>query len=171
MQPDLEESQNPPGTTSHGVCSAAICLQESGCSSESHLFSKALKNHLSEGQKLLWVSADAELETALLSTQPDAQSPKGRHSKYRGLKERTKYPKSEYPRLYPQIRKTTEKMEREPSKWQWGEGRPGVPGGHELCTEFTVNFNVDYESRKSSLSFIKFTLFGQIIHAGRLRKG
>ena len=78
MQPDLEESQNPPGTTSHGVCSAAIHLQQLGCSSESHLFSKALKNHLSEGQKLLWVSADAELETALLSTQPDAQSPKGK---------------------------------------------------------------------------------------------
>ena len=115
MQPDLEESQNPPGTTSHGVCSAAIRLQQSGCCSESHLFSKAL-NHLSEGQKLLWVSTHAALETALLSTQPDAQSPKGRHSKYRGLKERTKYPKSEYPRLYPQIRKTTEKMEREPSK-------------------------------------------------------
>ena len=64
----------------------------------------------------MWVSADAKLETALLSTQPDAQSPKEKHSKYSGLKERTKYPKSEYPRLYPQIRKRTEKMEREPSK-------------------------------------------------------
>ena len=103
MQPDLEESQNPPGTTSHGVCSAAICLQESGCSSESHLFSKALKNHLSEGQKLLWVSADAELETALLSTQPDTQRHKRRHSSYTGRKGKANYPESEYPRLFLQI--------------------------------------------------------------------
>ena len=65
----------------------------------------------------MWVSADAELETALLSTQPDTQRHKRRHSSYTGLKEGQTIQNLSTQGCFFRLDKTTE-----PSKSQWGEG-------------------------------------------------